>query len=75
MRKGRGIDANELRKRNMRLREIVHKNRGGFAHSCDSIFLYLGIRRKNPFGEALDHGPGEGEVLWLSVSAREYEFR
>ena len=59
----------------MRLREIVHKDGGRFAHSCDSIFLYLGIRRKNPFGKALYHGPGEGEVLWPSVSAWAYEFR
>lgn len=57
-------------KGNMRLREIVHKNGGGFAHSRNSIFLYLSIRRKDSFGEALDHGPGKGEVLLLNIRAR-----
>lgn len=52
----------------MRLREIVHKNGSGFADCCYSIFLYLGIGRKDSFGEALDHGPGKGEVLLLSIS-------
>lgn len=56
----------------MRLREIVHKNSGRFAYSCEGIFLYLGVRRKDSFGKALDHGPGKGEVLEPSVSARAY---
>lgn len=52
----------------MRLRKIVHKNSGGFAHRCNSIFLYLSVGRENSFGEALDHGPGKGEVLLLEIS-------
>lgn len=70
MRREQGIDVNELVKGNMRLREIVHKNGGRFAHSCNSIFLYLSVGRKNSFGEALDHGPRKGEVLLRSISAR-----
>ena len=34
--------------------------------------MYLGVWRKDSFGEALDHGPGKGEVLEPSVSARAY---
>lgn len=68
MRRERGSHSNELMKGNMRLREIVHKNGSGFADSCYSIFLYLGIGRKDSFGEALDHGSRKGEVLLPSIS-------
>lgn len=54
----------------MRLREVVHENGGGFANRCNSIFLYLSVGWKDSFGEALDHGPGKGDVLLPSISVK-----
>ena len=53
-RKGRG---------EIRLSEIIYKNSRAFAKSKYSVFMQGGVRRQDAFGEPLDHGAGEGEVL------------
>ena len=48
---------------NERLSKIVHKHGCALGHGGYGIFLDLRVGREDSFGEALDHGSGEREVL------------
>ena len=48
----------------VRLSEIIYKDGSAFAESEDGVFVQGGVGGEDAFGETLDHGAGEGEVLW-----------
>ena len=47
----------------LRLSEIVYEDCSAFAESEDGVFVERGVGGEDAFGETLDHGAGEGEVL------------
>lgn len=48
--------------------EVVDEDGGAFAHGEDGVFVEGGVGGEDAFGEALDHGAGEGEVLADSLA-------
>ena len=52
----------------LRLSEVVYENCSAFAESEDGVFVERGVGGEDAFGETLDHGAGEGEVLVGKIS-------
>ena len=53
----------------VRLRQVVDEHRCAFLHREDGVFCDLCVHGKDAFGEAVDHGFGEGEVLGVTMLA------
>ncbi len=52
----------------LRLSEVVYEDCSAFAESEDGVFVERGVGGEDAFGETLDHGAGEGEVLVGRIS-------